>query len=208
MITKSKNQMSKNKKESGQSLIELLVAMSIFIMVVSVVTFLILDVYLSDRVGREQTIATFLAQEGMEAARSIRDNNWGNLTNGEYGLSLLAGKWVFAGNEEDIGDYLGEGKRKIIIEEINSNRKKITSEVIWKLTEARSGQVSLVSYLTNWSKSIPVEACSPYCQSIDYSDGLCRQNVNQCILNGEVYESDGDAFCVGGPEEDTCCCLP
>jgi len=200
--------MSKNKKESGQSLIELLIAMTIFVMAVSVTGFLILDVYLSDRVGREQTIATFLAQEGMEATRSIRDNNWDDLINGEHGLLVSAGKWVFEGSEDDVSDYLGEGVRKITIEEIDSSRKKITSEVIWKLTEVRTEQASLISYLTNWRGSILVETCPLYCQSIGYIDGMCRQNPSQCDSNGEVYESAGDAFCTGGPQEDTCCCLP
>lgn len=200
--------MSKNKKELGQSLIELLIAMSIFVIAVSVISFLILDVYLSDKAGREKTIATFLAQEGMEAARSIRDNNWDDLTNGEHGLAISVNKWVFEGSQEDISNYLGEGTRKIIIEEIDIERKKVTSQVTWKLTEVRPEEVSLVSYLTNWSESIPVEACSSYCQSIGYSDGFCRQNLNQCTLNGEVYESAGDTFCTGDPEEDTCCCLP
>lgn len=196
------------KEESGQSLIELLIAMSIFVVAVSAVAFLILDVYLSDKVGREKTMATFLAQEGMEATRAIRDNNWDDLINGEHGLLVSAGKWVFEGNEEDISDYLGEGTRKIIVEEIDSSRKKVTSEVIWKLTEVRSGEISLVSYLNNWVKSSLVETCSSYCQSLNYSDGICRKNERECNLNGEIYESGGDSYCIGGSKEDTCCCLP
>ena len=200
--------MSKNKKESGQSLIELLIAMSIFVMAVSVIGFLILDVYLSDKAGREKTIATFLAQEGMEAARSIRDNNWDDLVNGEYGLAISANKWIFEGSQEDVSDCLGEGTRKIIIEEVDIERKKITSQVTWKLTEVRSEEVSLVTYLTNWAQSSFVETCASYCQSLNYSDGICRKNERECNLNGEIYESGGDSYCIGGPKEDTCCCTP
>jgi len=200
--------MSKNEKELGQSLIELLIAMSIFVMAVSVISFLILDVYLSDKAGREKTIATFLAQEGMEAARSIRDNNWDDLINGEHGLAISVNKWVFEGNQEDISNYLGEGTRKIIIEDVGIERKKVTSQVAWKLTEVRSEEVSLITYLTNWTEVSLIETCDPYCQSIGYSSGICRKNVRECGLNGEINEPGGDGYCTGGPQEDTCCCLP
>jgi type II secretory pathway pseudopilin PulG len=160
--------------ETGQSLIELLIAMSIFALAVSAITFLILDVYLADRVGRERMIATFLAKEGMEASRSIRDNNWEDLTNGEYGLAMSGGNWVFQGNQEDVSGRLKEGVRKIIVEEIDSNRKKITSQVIWKLTEARSQDVSLITYLTNWRAIAVIESCNIACQWEDYSEGKCK----------------------------------
>ena len=163
------------KEESGQSLIELLIAMSIFVVAVSAVAFLILDVYLSDKVGREKTMATFLAQEGMEAARAIRDNNWDNLINGEHGLTVSLNKWIFQGNQEDVSNYLEEGVRKIIIEEIDGNRKKVTSQVIWELTKTRSGQISLITYLTNWTQAAVVETCTSHCQLIGYSDGTCRK---------------------------------
>lgn len=142
------------RNQSGQSLIELLIAMAVLVMAVSAITFIILDVYLSDRAGRERTKAVFLAKEGMEVARSIRDNNWASLINGSHGLTLSDNKWIFQGTEEDLSTFLKEGKRKIIIEEIDSNRKRVTSQVTWKLTELRSQNVSLITYLTNWLKLV------------------------------------------------------
>lgn len=50
--------------------------------------------------------------------------------------------------------------------------------------------------------------CESYCQSLSYSAGTCRNNPSQCTVNGEAYESGGDAYCTGGPSADTCCCLP
>lgn len=141
------------KKESGQSLIELLIAMFIFVATVTVATFLMLDVFLSDRMGREKTVATFLAKEGMEAVRSIRDNNWDDLIGGNYGLVLLSNKWVFQGSEEDINNHLKNGVRKITIEDVGEDRKKITSRITWEINEGRNQEVKLVTYLTNWLKT-------------------------------------------------------
>ncbi|KPJ71357.1 hypothetical protein AMJ50_02605 [Parcubacteria bacterium DG_74_3] len=162
------------KHEAGQSLVELLIAMGIFVLAVSAISSLILEVYLSDRVGREKMIATFLAKEGMEAVRSIRDSNWQNLTNGEYGLAILGGNWVFQGNQEEVSSQLRDGVRKIIVEEIDANRKKITSQIIWKLTEARSQEVSLITYLTNWKATAAAESCDIGCQWKDYAGGSCK----------------------------------
>lgn len=194
--------------QTGQSLIELLIAMVIFVLVVSAITFLILGVYLTDRAARERTKAIFLAREGMEAATSIRDNNWNNLSAGSHGLAISGNNWTFQGTEQDVSGQLREGIRKIIIENIDSDRKKITSQVTWKLTEARIQDVSLITYLTNWAQITFSESCASYCQLIGYSDGTCRKNQSSCLLNGETYETGGDEYCIGGSLEDTCCCAP
>ena len=136
--------------KKGQSVVELLIAMGIFALIVSAINFLIIDSYVVHRLGREMTLADFLAEEGIEAARSIRDNSWKDLTAGEYGLAVSDNKWVFQGNEEDVSVYLNEGKRKIIVTDLDSNRKKIISQINWKFTEGRAESVELVTYLTNW----------------------------------------------------------
>ena len=160
--------------EKGQSLVELLIAMGVFVLAVSVITWLILDVYLADRAGRERMIATFLAKEGMEATRSIRDNNWSDLSVGTHGLAISGNNWVLQGTEEDIGEQLKEGKRKIIVEDIDSDRKKVTSQVTWKLTEARLQEVNLITYLNKWRAAVVAESCDTACQWEGYSGGSCK----------------------------------
>lgn len=189
------------KYEAGQSLIELLIAMGVFVLVVSATTSLILDVYLSDRVGRERMIATFLAKEGMEAARSIRDNNWGNLTNGEHGLVISGINWAFQGNQEDVSAQLREGERKIIVEEVDSDRKKVTSQIIWKTTEARSQDVSLITYLTNWKATAVTESCDVRCQWEGYTGGSCKPPA-ACPDEKELGEL-GEYDCTANK---ICCC--
>ena len=53
--------------QRGQSLVELLLAIAVFIIVVSSLSFLILDSYVLSRLSQEMTTANFLAEEGLEA---------------------------------------------------------------------------------------------------------------------------------------------
>jgi prepilin-type N-terminal cleavage/methylation domain-containing protein len=155
----------KTKLPRGQTLIELLVAIAIFVIAVSGLAYFILDSYASGRLAEEIIIANFLAEEGLEATRSIRDNDWSTLNTGEYGLVISGNKWIFSGTEEDISGLLGRGTRKIIIEELSPadpDRKKITSRISWEFTPARLQNVQLVTYFTNFAKT------NPYVQQLHY----------------------------------------
>jgi len=140
--------------KSGQSLIELLIALGIFGVTVSVVTFLLINGYLSDLQARQNNIAIFLAEEGLETVRSIRDNNWKDLKEGSYGLAIAGNHWILTEEPEDISAILNQGKRKIKIENIDKERKKITSEITWQIAPIKKNKIELVTYLTNWQKEI------------------------------------------------------
>jgi len=136
----------------GQSLIELLIAAGIFVMTVSVVASLLIDGYISNLQASQNSQAIFLTEEGLEAVRSIRDNNWNDLTSGSHGISISQNQWIFQGEEENISDKLPEGVRKVIVESIGVDRKKVTSQVTWKIPPAKSTKIELVTYFTNWQK--------------------------------------------------------
>ena len=136
--------------EKGQLLIELVVALGIFIVGISVFAFLIFDSYLAGRLSLEITQANFLTEEGLEAARSIRDNKGENLVNGNHGLRICGGNWHFFGTSETID---GKFTRIIQVEELDLNRKKITSRTNWQFTADRPQEVKLVTHLTNWAKT-------------------------------------------------------
>ncbi len=163
----------------GQSLIELLVAIGIFVIVVSVLIFLILNSYVTGRLASEITIANFFAEEGLEAARSIRDRNFAGLTNGNHGLIISGGNWQFSGQS---GVIDGKFTRAIKVDEIDPNRKKITSQVTWQFTEARPQEITLVTYLTNWQIGLEIrkptvftdiaKATTDPTNAFDYPDGV------------------------------------
>lgn len=187
----------------GQSLIELLIAMGVFILVISVIAFLVIDAYVADRLGKELTQATFLAEQGLEAARSIRDNDWTSLSVGDHGIATLGTTWVFSGTSDTVDKFT----RVVTVETIDSTRRKVTSQITWDLTDLRPQDVSLVEYLTDWGETISTN-CDGYCQSLGYVAGTCRGASEACSSQEEVYELGGDPYCLGGPSADTCCCTP
>lgn len=148
--------------QRGQSLVELLLAIAVFIIVVSSLSFLILDSYVLSRLSQEMTTANFLAEEGLEATRSIRDNSWDDLSIATHGLATTATNWVFQGTEEDVSYLLNSGVRKVFVEEIADDKRKVTSEVTWQFSEGNSQAISLVTYLTNWAKIAPYLAQAHY----------------------------------------------
>lgn len=91
-----------------------------------------------------------LALEGLEAARSIREGGWENLTDGEHGLQFQNGEWQFSGASTTDGLLV----RKVIITAEDENTKLVESEVTWQEAE-RFQQVRLFTILTNWENVSP-----------------------------------------------------
>lgn len=103
--------MIKTKLQSGSSLIEMLVAMSLFTIIVATIIFLVLDSETASRKDVTRTQAVLSAQEGLEAVRSLRDKDFLNLKNGSYGLMLQNGAWVL----QNAADTLNSLTRTITI---------------------------------------------------------------------------------------------
>lgn len=182
--------MSKKKFFSlGQSLLELIVAIAIFVVAVTSMSFLIMDSYLAGRFAYEFTRADFLAKEGIEALISIRNNSWDDLSPGNHGLAIEDSKWILSGESQDLGDILRNGTRIIKIEDIGEDRRKVFSKISWLSLNQREEEVEIISYLTNWQKEEAVEIRRP----IGFSDSPPRQTSNPELAfdsdNGNTFSS-------------------
>jgi hypothetical protein len=134
--------------QSGFSLVEILVATSVFlisIMNVNVNT----EKQLKRSVNSER--ATALAEEGLEATRNIRDESFENLIDGTYGLIASSTQWVLEGSS-DVTDIF---TREIVINTIDTNQKKIETIVTWDDQIGLNNSVTLQTYLTNWQAFVP-----------------------------------------------------
>lgn len=181
----------------GQSLLELVIAIGVFVIVVSGLSFFILDSYNSGRLSYEMTKANFLAEEGIDAVISIRNNNWDDLLPGNHGLLIQDNKWILsAGNEESLKDYLREGNRVIEVQDVEENKKKIISKVSWKFEENRVEEIELYTYLTNWQKTFEY-LCMGEClvcenfenaRNCNNQDG-CRWRAGECTGSCTVCDS-------------------
>ncbi|HEY4477696.1 MAG TPA: hypothetical protein VJB09_00265, partial [Candidatus Paceibacterota bacterium] len=106
-------------KNLGFSVIEVLLATSIFGLLVTGIAGSYLYGQESTAQSGAHTRAVYLAEEGLEASRSIRDNSFANLTDGTHGLGTAGGHFVFSGSSDANGIYT----REITVKSVDDNRK-------------------------------------------------------------------------------------
>lgn len=90
--------------------------------------------------------ATLLAEEGIEAIRNIRDEDFSNLVDGTHGLALSGGTWIFSGSSDTTDVFT----RTTTISTISASEKEISSEVTWNGQNGRTGVITLLTRLTDW----------------------------------------------------------
>jgi len=112
--------------------------------------------------------ATYLAQEGLELVRNIRDSNYisGNLWNNglascqsgcqidyddnslsPYNDSFLKKESVFIGYGNGVRNTLF--KRRIVVTPISDDKMEVTSEVFWQ-AQGKRNSVILKDFLYDW----------------------------------------------------------
>ncbi|HLD61545.1 hypothetical protein A3J20_06465 [Candidatus Gottesmanbacteria bacterium RIFCSPLOWO2_02_FULL_42_29] len=156
----------------GQTLMELLLALGIFAFIMTAVFALVFGGLTTGLRSEEQDFATMFAQEGLDAARSIRDTDWGTFisaANGKiHGVNTDANYWAWDSPiDSDANDESLYGARKFIreitVENVSRENgdivqtggaddrhtKKITSRVKWNNGLALQ-DISLSEYLTDW----------------------------------------------------------
>lgn len=91
--------MGKNtSEEKGQTLIEILVAMSAAIVILTAISVTISSSLNNANYSKNQTLATKYAQEGMEIVRQIRDSNYVVFANYNGTYCLAKGQYAFGGS--------------------------------------------------------------------------------------------------------------
>lgn len=148
----------------GFSLIEIIIALGLFIIIVTGGILAFASTLNLNRAGLERTQAASLAQEGIEAVRSIRNQSFTKLTPGTHGIGISAGRWVFVGGSDTVGKF----SRQIIIAPVSRDAGGTivstggitdpdtilaTARVKWNFTPGITNQVSASFYFTNWRKS-------------------------------------------------------
>lgn len=145
MLIKKKS-IKKGINDKGFSLVEAILAASIFTLTVSAFA----GALIYGQTGSLQTgnriRAVFLADEGLEVIRNIRDDDFVNLTDGAYGLDIQSGRWELVAQPEVVDIFT----RQIDIATINADTKEITASVFW--SDIFRGDRSIIhkTNLTNW----------------------------------------------------------
>lgn len=113
------------------SIVEILVAVSVFIIGVVTITLMYISSLSGSLASLERARALFLAQEGLEATKSVKNSDAGNLSAGDYKLSLSNNHWVLF-NDDSLEPYILDGfTRTITVTPDSSDNWLILSQVEW-----------------------------------------------------------------------------
>lgn len=157
---------NKRSRNKGFGVIEIIISLGILTIIASAGVSVILQSLWANTTSGDHTQASFLAQEGVEALYSMKNQLWSLVANGTYGLDSSTGTWVLSGGfdtsgkftrEVTVSDALRDGSGNIVesVGVSDPDSKKITSRVHWQSKSGAQSDVSLVSYVTNWRKDIP-----------------------------------------------------
>src|SRR3989338_4610341 len=124
--------MAKLKPAKGIMLMEVIVALGVFMLVAPAVMILILGGFKGTVNSQEKLQALVLAEEGIEAVRAMREVDWTTIPAGTHGLRATGGQWEFAGTSEPLEAY----HREITIIDLDSNRKEVNSKISWAPTHS------------------------------------------------------------------------
>lgn len=136
------------RRRPGQSLVEVVIAISVFVIIVgSVITLMYRSVAVTEA-ARERMFAAYAAQEGMEAVRSIVNRNgYSALSNGTYGLNESSGYYAFGSAPEAMD---GGITRSIVV----SDAYRDASGNVYGQTDAGrtpDGNAHVVAVVAQWS---------------------------------------------------------
>lgn len=150
-----------NQKQNGFSLLEVILSISIFTIGVVGIGLFVIDIQTTAERSQNLSQGILLAEEGLEAVKSIRDNNFEDIDDGEYGLDSVDGVWEFNGDSDVtiLGRESGVGRtftRTITISTSAYNEEEIVvklieSNVSWPIRDGTS-DVTLSTLLTNWNR--------------------------------------------------------
>ncbi len=167
--------------QKGFSIVEVILATSLFGILVTA----LLGAYLygeeSIMQGGAHDRALLLAQEGLEASRILRDADFANLVDGSHGLGVSAGQYILSGTTDTTDIYT----RSINIKSIDADRKEIKSEVTWQKNPVQSGKITLLTQLTNF-RAVLADWSNPFQESFFNIAG--NQNATKIqVLDDVAY---------------------
>lgn len=146
LTTKSRQQLL---RQAGFSVVELLLAVTIFGMLTSGLIGAVVYGRGSSDNATDHNKAYQLAEEGLDAARNMGNSSYALLTLGNHGLLQSAGQWSFNGLNDTTGIYT----RTVNVASAGTNRLLVTSTVTWNVTGA-TDSVVLTTRIVNWEAAI------------------------------------------------------
>ena len=194
-------------------MIEIILSAALFMIIATGSITVILQGLDSNRLGKEQAVASQYAAEGLEATRSIKNQAYASLVNttGTGIRRSTSNIWEFFGtNNILVHNSTDNYIRTIKIEAVNRDgvppsgnvvisggtldpdTKKVTSTVAWNFTPSRTNSVVLTSYLSDWRK--PITTSGPIMMVYSKTTNVPYYR----IWDGTGWSAEAAAQTVGG----------
>ncbi|MDP2789799.1 MAG: hypothetical protein Q8O51_01590 [bacterium] len=138
-------------------MVEVLLAASIFSLLITALVGAFIYGQDSSALAGTRIRAGQLADEGLEASRSIRDGAFTNLVDGSHGLAVSGNVWTYSGTQ----DVAGQFTRSVTVSTVDANTKELTSTVNWQQNAQRTGTASAATRLTNWAAAVAASWANP-----------------------------------------------
>jgi prepilin-type N-terminal cleavage/methylation domain-containing protein len=188
-----------NIKNKGFSLLEVILATSILGLLLTTVSTSIISGYRNSLLAGVSARAVFLAEEGIEGVKNIRDNKFFDLQDGVHDIISSVGAWALQAFIESPSEAL---QRKITITTIESTpnleRKEVKVEVLqWKNYQVGPATstplVILITRFANWSPTVVDWGSPKLGGSFDFNS----QNSGSNSHDARAVLVDGNYLYVG-----------
>ncbi len=183
LITKAQSPIKRDPQRAGLSIVEALLAVAVFgLLVTAFASVLIYGQEITALAGA-RTSAVYLAEEGFEATRNIRDETFTNLTTGNHGLAISSNQWTYSGSSDTTDSFT----RVVNLTTIDTRRWSGTSTVTWSQTPQRSGTVMLETYFTNWQRNFGNWAAPSEEDALDLTGAADGQEIDKYYSGSNTY---------------------
>lgn len=135
------------KNNRGFSLVEVMLSIALFALVAGAFTGAIIYGQQTAVLAGQQARAALVLEEGLEAARNIRDADFNNLQDGTFGLVVNNGAWEFSGSN-DVTDIFTRTVE--ISPTASTSTKDILVTVTWQKGQQRTGELAASTRLGDW----------------------------------------------------------
>lgn len=139
-------------KFNGFSVVEALLAIALFALTATIMINSLVYVLEANKTATDLNHGAFLADEGLEIVKGIRNEFFTNLANGQYKIVLTGGKYQLQSGIESIDGYT----RQIIIDNtgLDAYTFNITSRVTWPNRTGAIQTYNVETQLTDWHRTI------------------------------------------------------
>jgi len=188
--------------QTGSLLVEVILVTFLFGIIATALISSVLTSLVSAKQGVEYVVATGYIQEGIEAVRSLRDQDWSLVTNGTHGLATESGTYAFDGFSDTLDGTTYT--RTITVEDVfrlgsirgdiapsgvlDTNTKKVTVNLMWDVLHGRTQNIDAVFYVYNWAVQAWIQTLTA-----DFELGNINSTSVASTLDGEVELMQTDA---------------